>query len=192
MSGWDDSTRTRPTRAKEGFSCRSPGKDLNPALEVRRGDLPTLVRHSRARRRMLQARGRRVDAMRRGQSSPDPAGARAQLCDARAKKKADLEGGSADPGGLPEVVSNSILACVLVTPWRPGGWAWCARVDVVSSSSYCEKKLSRRLYPKLYRVVVSSYPSYVRLSILPDENELLAFITCRPPPFPTSHIIASG
>ena len=124
-----------------------------------------------------------------GQSSPDPAGARAQLCDARAKKKADLEGGS---GGLPEVVSNSILACVLVTPWRPGGWAWCARVDVVSSSSYCEIKLSRRLYPKLYRVVVSSYPSYVRLSILPDENELLAFITCRPPPFPTSHIIASG
>ena len=189
MSGWDDSTRTRPTRAKEGFSCRSPGKDLNPALVIRRGDLPTRVRHSRARRRMLRARGRRVDAMRRGQSSPDPAGARARLCDARAKKKADLEGGS---GGLPEVVSNSILACVLVTAWRPGGWAWCARVDVVSSSSYCEIKLSRRLYPKLYRVVVSSYPSYVRLSILPDENELLAFITCRPPPFPTSHIIASG
>ena len=189
MSGWDDSTRTRPTRAKEGFSCRSPGKDLNPALEVRRTDLPTRVRHSRARRRMLRARGRRVDAMRWVKSSPDPAEGRARLCGGWTKKKADLEGGS---GGLPEVVSNSILACVLVTPWRPGGWGWCARVDVVSSSSYCEIKLSRRLYPKLYRVVVSSYPSYVRLSILPDENELLAFITCRPPPFPTSHIIAYG
>ena len=130
-----------------------------------------------------------MDAMRRVKSSPDPAGARAQLCDARAKKNLIWK---ADLADLPEVVSNAILARVLVTPWRPGGWAWCARVEVVSSSSYCEIKLSRRLYPKLYRVVVSSYPSYVRLSILPDENELLAFITCRPPPFPTSHIIASG
>lgn len=95
MSGWDDSTRTRPTR-RGRVSCRSPGKDLNPALVIRRADLPMLVRHSRARRRMLQARGRRVDALRRVKSSPDPAGARAQLCDARAKKKADLEADLAD------------------------------------------------------------------------------------------------